>query len=207
MMFLGAQFCSHCGARAQRAEGEGASGRLCPRCKVKLESVVIGGSPLLECARCEGIWADAVSLQQICADREKQAAVLGMATILPEPPSGNVEQNIRYIPCPVCRSLMNRVNFAHCSQVVVDVCARHGTWFDKDELHRIVEFIRGGGMQTARAKEIADLEAQRRQLKASQLAGAWDASSTGIGMGKSNYADWELGISAAARFLELIFRR
>lgn len=205
-MFLGAQFCSHCGARADRAETEGATQCVCPRCKVKLGSVVIGGSSLLECSRCEGIWADAVSLHQICADRERQAAVLGMATPLPQPAAGNLESNIRYVPCPVCRSLMNRVNFAHCSNVVVDVCARHGTWFDKDELRRIVEFIRGGGIEAARSREIADLEAQRRQLKASQIAGAWDSPSGGMDRGKLSYADWELGISAAAKFLDLIFR-
>src|SRR5437879_9204360 len=146
MMFVGAKFCSHCGARADRAEVPADATQLCPRCRVSMESVVIGGSNLRECPRCEGIWADAVALEQICADREKQAAVLGMATPLPPPASGDLEQ-IRYLPCPICRKLMNRVNFARCSQVVVDVCKAHGTWFDKDELRRIVEFIRGGGLE------------------------------------------------------------
>ena len=47
----------------------------------------------------------------------------------------------------------NRINFAKCSGVIVDVCKGHGTWFDRDELTRIVEFIRGGGLDAARAKE------------------------------------------------------
>ena len=34
---------------------------------------------------------------------------------------------------------MNRVQFANCSHVIVDVCKPHGTWFDRDELRRIVE--------------------------------------------------------------------
>jgi Zn-finger nucleic acid-binding protein len=115
-----------------------------------MSAVVIGNTNLRECPRCEGIWADAASLEQICQDREKQAAVLGVAAPLPAPADGDIEQNIRYVPCPVCSKLMNRVNFAHCSHVVVDVCNPHGTWFDKDELRRIVEFIRAGGLEAAR---------------------------------------------------------
>ena len=65
---------------------------------------------------------------------------------------------------------MNRVNFASCSTVVVDVCKTHGTWFDKDELRRIVEFIRAGGLDKARTKQIEELERQKRELSSAQLA-------------------------------------
>ena len=40
-----------------------------------------------------------------------------------------------------------------------------------DELRRIVEFIRGGGMELARAEEIADLERRRRALQTAQVGG------------------------------------
>ena len=121
-----------------------------------------------ECSQCDGMWADADTFQQICAEREKQAAVLG----LPAPPveSAGWEKNIRYLPCPVCHKLMNRVNFAHCSHVVLDVCKAHGTWFDKDELRRTVEFIRAGGLEKARAQQITQMEEERRRLEASRNA-------------------------------------
>ncbi len=204
MMFIGAKFCSHCGARADRTEINAPAPQLCPRCRVDMSAVVIGGNNLRECPRCEGIWAEASSLEQICADREKQAAVLGMATPLAQAESGDIEKNIRYIPCPVCSKLMNRVNFARCSHVVVDVCAQHGTWFDKDELRRIVEFIRGGGLETARAREISDLEEQRRQFKSAQIPDAWDSRTAAT---NSNYGDWDIGISAAAEFLKSLLRK
>jgi Zn-finger nucleic acid-binding protein len=140
-----------------------------------MTAIELGATKVLECSRCEGIWADKVSLDEICADRERQAAVLGMPSHLPPEPAGDVEQNIRYIPCPVCKKLMNRVNFAHCSHVIVDVCSAHGTWFDKDELRRIVEFIRAGGLEQARERELADLDQQRRALKAAQMASSWDS--------------------------------
>jgi Zn-finger nucleic acid-binding protein len=168
-----------------------------------MNAVVIGNTNLRECPRCEGIWADAASLEQICQDREKQAAVLGMAAPLPEAADGEIEQKIQYVPCPVCNKLMNRVNFAHCSHVVVDVCNPHGTWFDKDELRRIVEFIRAGGLEAARAREIEELETRKRQLKNAQLAGAWDSPAD---KPASNYHDLGMGISAAAEFLKFLLR-
>lgn len=59
---------------------------------------------------------------------------------------------------------MNRVNFARCSGVVVDLCTAHGTWFDHTELERIVRFIQGGGMQRSRAIEAEHLERERKRL-------------------------------------------
>jgi Zn-finger nucleic acid-binding protein len=80
MMFVGEKFCSHCGAKADRTEIPDAKPEPCPRCRVDMNAVVIGGSPLRECPRCEGIWADADALHRICEDQEKQSAVLGMAS-------------------------------------------------------------------------------------------------------------------------------
>ena len=179
---------------------------MCPRCRVEMSAVVIGGSQLARMpASCEGIWADADSLQRICEDQEKQTAVLGMAAPLAASDTMELEQNIRYIPCPVCGKLMNRVNFAHCSHVVVNVCSQHGTWFDKDELRRIVEFIRDGGLMKARAQEIADLERQRRAVEGHAAAPDMDFGSTfSPGL---KYEAWEGGISAAAGFLRLLLRR
>lgn len=163
MMFAGQEFCPHCGAKAEReVPSAPAKPEPCPRCQTSLEAVVVGASPVRECPRCEGIWVDTETLRQICADREKQAAVLGLPTQLPSNEGMEIEQQIRYLRCPGCGELMNRVNFANFSGVIVDVCAQHGTWFDRDELRRIVEFIRAGGLDKAREKEIANLEEQRR---------------------------------------------
>jgi Zn-finger nucleic acid-binding protein len=104
-------------------------------------------------------------------------------------------EKVCYLPCPVCRTLMNRVNFAHCSNVIVDVCRQHGTWFDRDELRRIVEFIQAGGLEKARIKEIAELEAQRRQLESARISGA---GSSGSGFSSLDYDPRGAGIAGAA---------
>src|SRR5207247_2486664 len=93
------------------------------------------------------------------------------------------------------KKLMNRVAFAHCSRVVVDVCKAHGTWFDKDELRRIVEFIRAGGLEAARADEIAELERKRQELRAAQIHGPLDS---GFESRRTNYDRAGNGIASVA---------
>src|SRR5262245_14326602 len=199
MIFQGAKFCSHCGAAVNRTEVAGAKLKSCPRCRTEMQSVVIGNSPLQECPKCEGVWADITTINQIYTDREKQAAVLGMAVTLKNDGSDKLEQ-VRYLPCPECNKFMNRVNFANCSRVVVDVCKAHSTWFDKDELRRIVEFIRAGGMDKARASQIRELEDQRRRLEAARSTPTPDRGYTP----SVDYSDHHLGISFAAAVLESV---
>jgi Zn-finger nucleic acid-binding protein len=169
VMFAGAKFCSHCGAKGNRIDAPGAEASRCPRCQVAMSSVTVGAASLLECARCEGIWVDVDTLNQISADREKQAFVASATASTDEPLQP--ETAIRYVPCPVCHELMNRVQFAHCSHVIVDVCKPHGTWFDKDELRRAVQFIRAGGLEKARAQQIEQLREEQRRLVAARLHG------------------------------------
>jgi len=207
MIFQGAKFCSHCGARADRSEIDAAANTSCPHCKISFEAVTVGSTSLRECPKCEGIWMDNASFNQICTDREEQSAVLGMATLLPSQVRAD-ELKVRYYPCPVCKLLMNRVNFSHCSGVIVDICRQHGTWFDKDELRRIVEFIRGGGLDKARAVEIEELKRQQQQLKSAQMTSAMDTSSGwnhSVGWPGANYGLVDIGVSAAVDALFSFF--
>jgi Zn-finger nucleic acid-binding protein len=128
-------------------------------------SVTIGSASVLECERCLGLWLDVPSFEKICADREQQSAVLGAASHASAP---HETSKINYVPCPECSQLMNRINFARCSGVIVDLCKKHGTWFDRDELSRIVEFINDGGLNASRAKEKIEIAEQREQLRQAQ---------------------------------------
>jgi Zn-finger nucleic acid-binding protein len=166
-MFAGAKFCSHCGAKGNRTELAAGEARLCPRCQIGMKTVAVGNSNLLECSQCEGIWVDVETLQQICTDREKQAFVSSVPPSIDQPLQ--FETAIRYVPCPICHELMNRVQFAHCSHIVVDVCKPHGTWFDKDELQRAVQFVQAGGLEKARTDQLAEIKDEQRKLEASRL--------------------------------------
>ena len=162
MMFAGSRHCPHCGAAASRGPVEDANAKLnCPDCGVPLVPVSLEQTVLNECGRCFGVWLDAQTFEQVCAERERQALVLGR----PEPQEIDVNKPWRYVPCAACGHLMQRVNFAGQSGVIVDVCRDHGVWFEREELRRIVEFIRAGGMHEAREAQLERLERERQRLE------------------------------------------
>jgi Zn-finger nucleic acid-binding protein len=88
---------------------------------------------------------------------------------------------VRYRKCVVCAQLMNRVNYAGCSGVIVDVCAEHGLWFDRNELQRIVGFIQGGGLDRSRKREIEELKRARSRLQEQQTGAGAMGHSYGYG--------------------------
>ena len=168
-MFIGSKHCPRCGAAAAQRRDIAGQIQKCPRCRADMKLLQLGATQVQECDRCEGLWLDVNAFETICADREEQAAVLGGASVAKSDAIRTDGNTVRYVPCPQCAQLMNRINFARCSGVIVDVCKGHGTWFDKDELSRIVEFIRGGGLSVSRAKEKAELEEERRRLRDEQV--------------------------------------
>jgi Zn-finger nucleic acid-binding protein len=178
MMFRGAKHCVHCGARVfdTAADADAASGpHKCPRCKHALTVTAVGSAFLEECGGCGGVWVDAQSFQQLCQSREQQAAYVGAGSPLPPPSLGAAathEAAVQYVRCPLCARVMNRMNFARHSGVVVDVCNGHGTWFDRDELRQIVEFIRDGGLDAAREKDRVQLELERERLRSRERTSA-----------------------------------
>jgi Zn-finger nucleic acid-binding protein len=184
LMFVGAQFCDHCGAIAapvQVSLDEKAGD--CPRCRVALEQNKIAETSLRSCPKCDGLWLGAATFETICADRERQGAVLGFLD--KRTLKGPALTKINYVPCPDCGQLMNRNNFAKASGVIVDICKQHGLWFDADELPAIIGFIQKGGMELARQREKNEIEEERSRLKeerrklgiqneAFRIGGMWD---------------------------------
>lgn len=171
LVFAGAKFCDHCGARIEGAVAAGAEARKCPRGCGTMKRVTLGGVPMDECPACNGLWLDPATFDQLCAQKEQTLATqltegAGIAAAPAAAP--HAIETVRYVPCPVCGKLMNRTNFAHSSGVIIDTCANHGVWFDADELRRVVEFVRGGGMQASRKRELDRLAEERRLLALKQ---------------------------------------
>lgn len=184
LMFVGSKFCDHCGAIAARVEVslDDKAGD-CPRCRVSLESNTIAETALRSCTKCNGLWLEALTFEAICADRERQSAVLGFLD--KRTLKGPALTKINYVPCPDCGQLMNRNNFARASGVIVDICKQHGVWFDADELPSIIGFIQKGGMDLARQREKNELQDERMRLREEQrklgiqdesfrIGGMWD---------------------------------
>jgi len=159
LMFEEATFCEQCGA--ERSRRETPAGAACPACRGAMQSVVLGRTTMLECVSCDGLWVEARAFEQVCADREVQAAVLHRGD--PRPPA--IEKRVSYRPCVRCGTMMNRVNFARMSGTILDVCRGHGTFLDQGELQAIVGFIQDGGLERARQRQIEDLREQEKRLR------------------------------------------
>jgi Zn-finger nucleic acid-binding protein len=168
-----------------------------------MTSIKIAGEQMRECQRCGGLWLDVASFARICASREEQSAVLGAASPAPghqiDPQSEG--SKVRYSPCPQCGQMMNRINFARCSGVIVDVCKGHGTWFDRDELRAIVEFVRGGGLELSREREKREIEYEREQLRSEQQAAAIRMNRIGLYAGDEERLS---GLSSARGLLKFL---
>jgi Zn-finger nucleic acid-binding protein len=163
-MFIGSKFCGHCGAIAAPVDvSPNGDKSECPRCRVRLEDLTVGDTGLRGCTKCDGMWMTTADFENVCAERERQAAIFsfldsrGVRT--------QIMTKVNYVPCPDCGELMNRNNFARSSGVIVDVCRDHGVWFDADELPAIIEFIRAGGMERAREKKKMAIEEERSKLR------------------------------------------
>ena len=172
LKFEGAAYCPSCGARRARASGAPVQAP-CPSCRGVMHDVQVGDTALLECERCRGVWVDAKTFEHVCASREAQGAVLhqwpfdsAQGGPHAQRPAGT--EQIRYRKCVACGKLMNRLNFGRLSGTVVDVCKGHGTFLDAGELHAIVSFIEGGGLDRARQRQIEELKEEQRRLEATQ---------------------------------------
>lgn len=162
MMFRGAKFCQHCGAQAKAVEVGRPTHNACPRCLRPLLEVRAGAFAMEQCAGCSGLWMPLETFDQVCADAEASAAALQLSVSRGE---GEDERELsKYPKCPTCADAMGRVNYARRSGVFINICRAHGVWLDRDELRAIVEFIRSGGLDRARAVEMERLEAARRKL-------------------------------------------
>jgi Zn-finger nucleic acid-binding protein len=165
LMFVGSKFCPHCGAAAVVVAPGPDVPHPCPRCETETMKVVsLSGVQLEECPHCGGLWIGVEVFDRICSQKEAAEAAIAV----PLPPPVPVEYHVRYLKCPQCAKLMNRYKFADRCGVVLDKCSLHGIWFDRDELRQIIEFIRAGGLDLARVREIETLNRQQRAKELDQ---------------------------------------
>lgn len=173
LMFDGAVYCPSCGTRRSRTAGTDQHAP-CPSCRATMRDVQVGDTAMLECERCHAVWLDAATFEHICANNESHAAVLHRwsaagAQTATRPPARESEI-VRYRKCVACGKMMNRVNFGRLSGTIVDVCKGHGTLLDAGELHAIVRFIEGGGLDRARQRQLEELRDQEQALRQAQSA-------------------------------------
>lgn len=106
----------------------------CPHCRLALVSILVGDVKLSGCGRCGGIWVDNRSAQSLVAAPQR------VFVDLADRASANAARNDkRRDPnpcCPECRAVLERTR-SH--GLELDVCRRHGTWFDSYELSGLLK--------------------------------------------------------------------
>jgi Zn-finger nucleic acid-binding protein len=156
--------CSGCG-RETGLEPVGSAAELsCPHCHAALDAFAQASGSLFDCGTCGGQFVEHAALRELVDRRDLPVAV-------GTPPSRRFVAQagpVKYVPCPVCKSLMNRKNFGGTSGVVVDVCKPHGTWFDLGELPRVLAFVAQGGLARERQRQVEEAADLRRRAIAAR---------------------------------------
>jgi Zn-finger nucleic acid-binding protein len=184
----GRALCRYCGRRNdvdlqgvhEFTVAEPASPRVCPSCGIPMQTLdlKLGGTFFIErCDRCLSLFFDPNEVETLL---EKSATAVFQVdrTRLDEivKGRGGTSAPARYYPCPVCRTVMNRVNFGVRSGVVVDQCPKHGMWLESGELRRLLEWRKAGGQILDRQRKVERLEeelrAERRRAREASLTRA-----------------------------------
>lgn len=124
-----------------------AAPRACPECRTGMESLNVGHRQrffIEMCPRCHGLFFDLNELHALLDDAVAPAYEINYA-LLEKVQAGPVSRRAAYVPCPDCGKLMNKVQFAERSGVVVDRCRNHGIWLEGGELRRLMEWKKAGG--------------------------------------------------------------
>jgi Zn-finger nucleic acid-binding protein len=106
---------------------------LCPACRAVLSRAPVQWT-VLPCLACGGVWADKEATARVAGAVDRDLIDIAQSTAKKcsgEHPS--VDPNGQRA-CPICGVLMASIRHA---RVALEVCAEHGTWFDRDELGRM----------------------------------------------------------------------
>lgn len=117
--------------------------RGCPRCRAPMAGESLEGAVIFTCATCLGCFVPERAWSAIM-DRVTANAPMPMPRFVPLPPGRELAPSTlcETVECPICARAMDRITFGGArSEVVVDVCTNHGTWFDAAELVRVKQFV------------------------------------------------------------------
>jgi Zn-finger nucleic acid-binding protein len=168
------QYCRYCGVRNDiDLQGkhsfqlmDGATERICPECRQSLQTIALNADVPLHierCASCFGLFFDPGEIELLL-----DSALAPVATVNLELLSNinqdrySKEEIVKYLKCPVCQTLMNRVVYGYRSGVVIDQCKSHGIWLDAGQISHLLEWKKAGG-QLLNQQKMAVKQRQSKQ--------------------------------------------
>ncbi len=126
----------------------------CPRCQTPLQTILAEHIEVDTCPGCLGIWVDWIEEKDLIGMKPEVFSIDELKRLRQQyEPLGRIEE-VRYLPCPVCKELMHRKNWGSHSGVIVDKCSEHGSWYDEGELQKIREFVALGGVEFEKLKYV-----------------------------------------------------
>ncbi len=150
--------CSYCGQRNPLNLGvlskieieEKNAEHNCPVCDTTFENINIGLKKRVlvqRCNDCDGVFIIEDVLEQLIKNKtiERDKIDFNVLRFIQENPRQKKETIIKYRNCPICKNMMQRINYRVVSGVVVDRCLRHGVWLDGGELRQLFEWKKAGG--------------------------------------------------------------
>ena len=123
---------------------------VCPNCTCEMEHYEYRGNDLDMCPRCNGLWLDRREFKRLTSEQDVYAEESMPEEFIRKP----LPEEVEYLKCPLCDSLMVRRNFKKISGVIIDVCRHHGVWLEAGELQQIRCFVANGGLDEYQDKEI-----------------------------------------------------
>jgi len=119
----------------------------CPKCGGTMNIIKRGSLETDECPGCGGIWIDNMEEKEVLKMEPAVFTVDDLHRLRAVYKPEGREEKVKYFKCPRCGKLMWRKNYLSHSGIIVDKCRDHGTFFDKGELEKAIEFIKKGGVE------------------------------------------------------------
>ncbi len=160
----GAKFCSGCAkplvAHVDKPEE---TDEPCPHCRIPMRRRGVGKHKPRECPMCCGLFIEGHVLEKMIRDQENR--IDEVASPMAQPEQAKLSGGpVKYVKCPVCGTIMNRLNYGRISGVIVDYCKDHGYWLDPGELEKIAKWVATGGLNKQYARELEDMKAEKSRV-------------------------------------------
>ena len=186
------------------------SERICPSCAIPMQTINVAGGAkfyIERCEKCLGLFFDPGELQAIL---DKSVANVyridykGLNRIIEDRSKKSLE--IKYVKCPVCSGMMNRVNFGRRSGVIIDQCKGHGIWLDSGQLRQLMEWRKKGGRLLHEKRMEEDKKSRTKKVQSSErkpFQSPYDAGGAGTASGMEISLDF---VTDVAETLYDLFR-
>jgi Zn-finger nucleic acid-binding protein len=118
----------------------------CPRDGAPLADEHIGAEVSVRryrCFRCEGLWLERGEGHNVqAAAVRKYSAKLARNDVIAAAYEMARQKALPVPSCPRCGKLLDSTEYAYCSQILIDRCAKcHGVWLDRGELEALQQFL------------------------------------------------------------------